>query len=240
MTGNRIAIRLVIPLCCLLPLAAQNKRAADEPTTLSVHGEATVSVEPDIAELDIGLLSQAQTSQAAADQNAAKSKQFVTQLQSLIAPGGINSVNLSINPNYRYPKEGGAGVVTGYTASNTVRITVRDLSQLRQVIETATQAGASSINRLTFDLKDEKAARTRALAQAASQAQSGAKALASSLNLHIGKLIRVEEVQPVVISPAREIEASALKDVMPDQAAIAPGTIQIHASVNLVYAAYER
>ena len=230
---------LVISLCCTLA-AAQNKRAADEPTTLFVHGEATVSVEPDIAELDIGVLSQAQTSQAAADQNAAKSKQLVAQLQRLVTPGDIKSVNLSINPNYRYPKDGGAAVVTGYTASNTVRVAVRDLSQLRKVIEAATQAGASSINRLTFDLKDEKAARARALAQAAGQAQSGAEALASSLKLRIGKLIRIEEVQPVVISPAREVEVSALQEAIPDQAAIAPGTIQIHASVNLVYAVSER
>ncbi len=224
-------------LCCLLPLAAQNKRAAEEPTTLLVHGEATVSVEPDIADLDVGVISQAQTSQAAAEQNAAKSKQFVAQLQRLIPPTAINSVNISINPNYRYPKDG-AAVVTGYTASNTIRIVVSDLLQLRSVIETATQAGASSINRLTFDLKDEKAARARALSQAAAQAQSGAEALASSLKLHLGKLTRVEEVQPVVISPAREVEVSALKEAAPDQGAIAPGTIQIHASVNLVYTAF--
>lgn len=227
-------------LCCLLPLAAQNKRAAEEPTTLSVHGEATVSVEPDIAELDIGVLSQAQTSQAAADQDSAKSRQLVAQLQHLVAPGDIKSVSVSVNPNYRYGKDGGTSVVAGYTASNTIRVAVRDLSQLRKVIDAATQAGASSINRLTFDLKDEKAARARALAQAATQAQSGAEALAASLKLRIGKLIRIEEVQPVVISPAREVEVSALQETAPNQSAIAPGTIQIHASVNLVYAVYER
>ncbi len=115
---------------------------------------------------------------------------------------------------------------------------MRDLTQLRKVIESATQAGASSINRLSFDLKDEQAARGRALAQAAAQARSGAEALASSLNLRIGKLIRIEEVQPVVISPAREVEVSTLKEAMSDQSTIAPGTIQVHTSVNLVYAVY--
>jgi uncharacterized protein len=113
---------------------------------------------------------------------------------------------------------------------------VRDISQLRKAIEPATRAGASSVDRLTFGLKDEKAARARALAQAADQAQSGAEALASSLKLGIGNLIRVEEVQPVVISPAREVDVSALKEPVPDQSTIAPGTIQINASVNLVYA----
>ena len=233
MLRNAFALLLFL----YLPVAAQNKRAGEEPTTLLVHGEATVSVEPDIAELDVGVISQAQTSQAAADQNVTKSKQFVTQLQRLIPSNAINSVSISINPNYRYPKDG-AAVITGYTASNTMRIIVNDLSQLRSVIETSTQAGASSINRLTFDLKDEKAARARALSQAAAQAQSSAEALASSLKLRLAKLTRVEEVQPVVISPAREVEVSALKEAAPDQAAIAPGTIQIHASVNLVYTAF--
>jgi uncharacterized protein len=229
---------LVTGLC--LPSSAQNKHATEEPTTLLVHGEATVSVESDIAELDVGVLAQAQTAQAAADQNATKAKQVVAVLQRLVASSDIKSVNLSVNPNYRYGKDGSAGVVTGFTASNTIRVTVRDLSQLRKVIEVATQSGASSINRLTFDLKDEKAARARALAEAAGQAQAGAEALASSLKLRIGKLTRIEEVQPVIISPAREVEASALQETFANQGTLAPGTIQIHASLNLIYAVYQR
>jgi hypothetical protein len=220
--------------------AQQSKRAAGQPATLSVHGEATVSVEPDIAELDVGLLSQGQTSHGAADQNTTKSKQFVAQLEQLVGQDNISSISLSVNPDYRYPKDGGAAAITGYTASNTFRLTIRDLSQLKNVIETATRAGAGSINRLTFDLKDEKAARARALAQAARQAQSGAEALASSLKMRMGRLIRIEEVQPVVISPAREIEAATLKEATLAQTTIAPGSIQIHASVNLVYAVYEK
>jgi uncharacterized protein len=235
-----MASRFLLIWVCCFSLAAQNKRAVDEPTTLLVHGEATVSVEPDIAELDVGVLTQGQTSQAATDDNATKAKQLVAELQRLVAPGDIKAVNFSVNPNYRYGKNGGAAELTGYTASNTVRAVIRDLSQLRKVIEAATQGGASSINRLTFDLKDEKSARARALADAAGQAQSGAEALASALNVRIGKLIRIEEVQPVVISPARELEVAALREAVSNQAAIAPGTIQIHASVNLVYAVNER
>jgi uncharacterized protein YggE len=235
-----VSRRLCAFLFLILPLSAQTKRASEQPITLLVHGEATVSVEPDIAELDIGVLSQGRTSGATSNENTSRTKNLVAELQRLISPGDIKSVNLSINPNYQYAKDGGTASITGYTAANTVRVTIRDLSQLRKLIEAATQAGASSINRLTFDLKDERAARARALAQAASQAQSSAEALVSTLKLHLGKLTRIEEVQPVVISPAREIEVSALKEPMPDQAAIAPGTIQIHASVNLVYGVAEK
>jgi hypothetical protein len=227
-------------LCSLLPLVAQNKRNTDEPTTMLVHGEAAVSMEPDIAELDIGVSSQGQTSQAATDQNTAKSRELSAQLQRLVNPADIKSVNFAVNPNYRYPKDGGATTITGYTANTALRITVRDLSQLRSVIEAATHVGASSIDRLAFDLKDEKAARALALARAADQARSGAEALAASLHLRLGKLIRIEEVQPVVISPAREVEVSALKEPMADPSVLAPGAIQIHTSVNLIYAAFEK
>jgi uncharacterized protein len=45
---------------------------AEAPTML-VHGEATVSVPPDIAQIDIGVISQAAVSEAAAQQNQKKS-----------------------------------------------------------------------------------------------------------------------------------------------------------------------
>lgn len=228
---------LLISICSLVPLWAQSNQTVREPAaTLTVHGEATVSAQPDIAEIDIGVVSQGPTSQAASDDNVARTKKVSSQLEQFVPPGDLKSINISVNPNYSYPKDGGSGVIKGYTASNTLRVTVRQISRLRKIIETATQAGASSINRLSFDLQDENAARARALSKAAGQAQSGAEALAASLKLTIGRLVRVEEVQPVVISPAREVEVSALKEPMVSNAAIEPGTIQIHASVNLVYA----
>jgi hypothetical protein len=57
----------------------------------------------------------------------------------------------------------------------------------RKVIDVATQAGANSVNRLTFALRDERA-----------------EALAVSVKGKLGRLLRVEEGQPVIISPARE------------------------------------
>lgn len=221
-----------LALCPFLLAAAQNS----EPTTLLVHGEAAVSVEPDIAELDLGVQTQAQTSQLAADQNDVKTKELVKGLYA----DDVKLINVSVNPNYRYAKDGGAASVTGYTAISTVRITIRDLSQLRAVIESATQGGASSVNRLAFDLKDEQAARGKALAQAAAQARSSAEALAAALHLKTGRLIHIEEVQPVVISPARELDVSAIKEAISQHSPIAPGSMQIHASVNLVYAVYAK
>jgi uncharacterized protein YggE len=202
---------------------------------MRVLGEATISIPPDVAEIDLSVITQAPESVAAAEQNTAQSNRLVQQLRGLLPSADIKTVNFSVNPNYRYPKDGGAPTILGYTANNTVRLELADLSLIRKVIDLAIKSGANNVNRLNFGVRDEKGARARALAEAADQARTGAEALAASLKMRLGRLLRVEEVQPVIVSPAREIDLSVAKGESEINAPIAPGNIQIHASVNLTF-----
>jgi uncharacterized protein len=227
-----IQMRFFLSLVLLAPLCAQETTRNSIPSIL-VHGEATVSANPDEANIDIGIVSQAPTSQAAADLNAKQSDTVMQALRALVPPSNVKTENFAVNPNYRYPKDGGAPTILGYTANNTVRVVLDDISKLRKVIDAATQAGASNVNRLTFTLHDEKAVRARALAEAARQAHAGAEALAVSLKVKLGRLLRVEEGQPVIVSPAREIELGKAEST--DQGPILPGNIEVHANVKLTF-----
>jgi uncharacterized protein YggE len=82
-------------------------------------------------------------------------------------------------------------------------------------------------------LRDENTVRARALARAADQARAGADALAASLKVKLGRLLRVEEGQPVVVSPAREFTLGKASSA--DLAPIAPGNIDVHANVDLTF-----
>jgi hypothetical protein len=223
---------------CALVASVVGGAAADNQTML-VHGEATVSVPPDLAQIDIGVISQAGTPELAAQQNQKKSAQLMERLRTMLPMFTLKTVSVAVNPNYRYPKEGSPQILA-YTAISTVRVNLTDLSLLGKVIDVATKAGASNVNRLTFGLRDEKNARGRALTEAAEQAHSGAESLASAFQLKLLKIRRVEEVQPVIIAPGREIEISPLNEESSSSSSLSPGSIQIHASVNVIYETSER
>ncbi len=224
--------RLLLLLICFPLLHAQDTEGGLARPSMRVHGEATISVEPDQAEVDIGVVTQAQTAQAATAQNSAKTNAVLEKLRAVAPSANIKTENFSVNPNFRYPKEG-EPTIQGYTANNTIRLLLNDLSRLREVINAALGAGATSVNRLNFTLRSEKEVRARALGEAADQAEAGAQALAGSLRVRLGRILQVEEGQPVIVSPAPEIDVGKAQST--DMSPISPGSIQIHANVNLTY-----
>jgi hypothetical protein len=224
---------ILILLACLTGVQAQETRSLNSLPSLRVHGQSTVSVHPDQAEIDIGVTTQGTTAKAASDQNAVRTNAVDHSLRELLPTATMETVNFSVNPNYRYPKDGGTPEVLGYSADNTVRVVLDDIAMLRQVIEVATKSGASNINRLDFTLRDEKPVRARALADAARQAQAGADALAASLKLKLGRLLLVEEGQPVIVSPARQVDLEKIRAT--NLTPISPGNIEVHADVDLTY-----
>ncbi len=205
----------------------------NSPPYVRVHGEATVSAEPDQAQIDIGVVTQGATAQAASDANSKQANSVIDQLKAAAPGATIKTVNLSVNPNYRYAKEGGTPTILGYTANNTVRMELNDTSLVRKVIDAATKSGANNVNRLNFTLKDEKPFRGRALGDAATQARSSAESLAESLHLKLGRVLQVEEGQPVIISPARQVEFARAESST--ETPISPGNIDVHASVNITF-----
>jgi uncharacterized protein YggE/ABC-type multidrug transport system ATPase subunit len=223
----------IIILTFMAPSGAQAGEQEEKAATLRVHGEATLFVEPDQVELDIGVVTQAGNAKAATDQNSGESRRVVQQLSAEFPSTSIKNINFSVNPNYRYP-EGGPAAITGYTANNTVRLLLGDVSRLQSVVDIAIKAGASSINRINFSLRDEASVRWgRALAKAAGQAKSAADALAASLELKLTRLESVEEGQPVIVSPPREITFEKLQST--NLTTISPGAIDVHADVDLTY-----
>jgi uncharacterized protein len=227
-------LRWVSVLALDIPLLAQQVQLPPAVPYIRVYGEATISAQPDRMQMDVGVISQGATSQAAAEANAKQSNAVVEQLRKLVPAANIKTINLSINPNYHYSTDGAPPAILGYTANNTVRLELDDLNALRAVIDAATRSGANNVNRVTFALRDESQARSEALSRAADRARTGAQALAQRMKVKLGRVLSIEEEQPVIVAPGRQVELAASgKSGAAEVPVVEPGTIEVHASVRL-------
>jgi uncharacterized protein YggE len=212
-------------------VAAQTKDERLRPPSITVSGDATVTARPDRVQIDIGVITQAETADAASSDNRKKADAVLAQLRSALGAGAdIKTASFSISPKYSYPKDGGQPTIAGYTATNVVRVRTEDLSQVGKLIDLSTQSGANLIQQIQFSLKDERAVRTEALKEAAAQARSKAQAIASALDLRITRILYVDESSPVVIP--RVYQASAMRTAAAPTP-IEPGTIDVRATISL-------
>ncbi len=201
-----------------------------QPPAIATVGESIVTARPDRARIDVGVVTQANTSQAAVSQNAQKLEETMKRLRALLGSNAdIKTVSYSLQPNYRYPKEGGEPTISGYTATNIIRVTLDDLTKVGEVIDTASGAGANRVQSLQFTLKDDQEIQAQALREAAIRARKKADALASALGVRTVRILNVtESSQPVY--PVRDVAfARAEAATTP----IEPGMIEVRAIVSL-------
>ncbi len=201
------------------------------PPFIRTIGEATVKARPDQMRVDVGVVTQASTAQAAGSQNAARVEAVLRELRRVAGPNAeIRTAGYALEPNYRAPKPGGAPEISGYTARNTVEVTTGDLAGAGALIDAAMQAGANNIQRLEFTLKDRRAARAQALREAALRARADAETIAAALGVKIVRVLAAEEggeppIRPMMMGMAR-MEAAA-------PTPIEPGTVDVRATVSL-------
>ena len=226
-------LRLAASVSLALALLGSQARAqAQNPplSTIRVTGEGSVTARPDRVEVDLGVVTRGSTAQQAATENARVLSNVLAALRRALGPKPtIETISYALYPDYQYPQNGGDPKITGYTATNLVRVTQDDLRNVGAVLDTATRAGANRVERIRFSLKDENPVKAQALRIAALEARAKAATLASALGLQIARIHSVEEVGPA----ARPLFELALARGSAPTTPILPGSIETSATVTL-------
>jgi len=126
------------------------------PAMISVTGEATISVAPDLAQIDGGVTSEAKTAREAAEaNNAAMGKVLLALKGAGIEEKDFQTSRLSLQPESAPNRSGGgAPTIVGYRASNRVTVRLRDVSKLAGVIDAMVGAGANDIGGISFKVSN--------------------------------------------------------------------------------------
>lgn len=201
--------------------------------TVTSQGSGTSSASPDIAEMNFGVMVQDQDAQTALDKASKTADAIAAAVKKAgVKAEDIQTANVSLYPQQDY-REGKAPVILGYEASISVRVKLRDLGSVGDVIVAATGAGANTVGGPSFTLEDDQKAREDAIADAVDDARVRAEAMAKAAGKKVGAVIAISETG-VSIPPIYYGERSAAADVAAS-VPIEPGQLDVSATVTVVF-----
>lgn len=171
---------------------AQAAEAADLPV-ISVDGEGSARLAPDMATISVGVTTIEKNAAEAQSKNAIAMDSVAGAIKALgVEDKDIQTQNFSFRPNYEY-KNGGERRVTGYTANNTLTVKTYDVNLVGKIIDAALKNGATNISSLDFGLKDDGALEREALRLAVANARLKASSIAHALGHEIVGIKSVSE-----------------------------------------------
>jgi uncharacterized protein YggE len=202
-----------------------------EKNFVRASADATVTAEPNRAQIAIGVRTQAATAKAAAQQNAVQTSEVLKSMKSILgSKGKVQTRGYSISPHYE--STGTSNRQSGYETSNTVEVTVDDLTLLPQLIDASSGSGANSMGGISFSLKDDSTQRLQALAEASKKAKAAAEAMAQALNLRVVGVASAEAGMGG--SPIRPMmQSMVMSSYKAAPTPIESGTLDIHATATV-------
>jgi uncharacterized protein YggE len=227
-----VAIVLISAIAVIRPPAIQTIGQTPAPKTLQVTGVGTVTAAPDQAVLVLAVQTQAVSATQAAGDNAAAMTKVMEALGSIgLDKNSIETVSYTLSPVYENnPDQTTPSKIIGYSAINTIQVTIQDFSLVGKAIDAAVSAGANEVQGIMFTFSNAKLAtlQKQALGQAIQDADGQARAMASSLGVSI--------VGPISVTPGFNFQPNYQRLSASSQPTpIQPGTLQVTATVQVTY-----
>ena len=233
-----IGTLLILTLtACDVNIASEVLSSSTTDRTIYVTGSGSVTGEPDIATLDLGVSVEQETVAEAREEAASAMTALIASLKANnVAEKDIKTENFSIHPQYDYTDNG--RILRGYRVNNTVRAKIRELATLSDVIDAAAGAGGNSIviNSIQFMIDDTTPLQTQARSLAVKDAEAKAQTLAEASGVTLGEPITITESTyfegpPIPFATAE----AAFDDAARTSTPIVAGELTVTVNVTVVY-----
>jgi uncharacterized protein YggE len=166
---------------------------ATDGTLLNISAQGEAKRVPDIATMSTGVVTRAPDANAAMRANAEQMAKVVAAIKAAgIADKDVQTSGINLNPSYQY-RENQPPTITGYEASNTVSIVVRDIAKLGKILDTLASVGANQINGPSFDVDKKDEALDEARRKAVASAQARADMYAKTLGMKVRRIVSISE-----------------------------------------------
>ena len=233
------------------------------PATISFSGHGEVTATPDIANIYFTISKDGATVKAAQASVATVEKSALDILKSKgVADKDIKTADASFNPKYEY-KQGacpiipmGAGaagvtvspsspyycppgkqVLTGYTASESITVKVRNTDSVGDIMQALGTTGVTNLSGPDFAIDNPDALQEQAREKAIDDAKAKAKVLAKDLGVSLGKISSFSDNgQPYPVMYSAKNSAMSVGAVPAAAPAVIPaGQNTISSDVTITY-----
>jgi len=229
-------------------LAAENFGRPSTPATdtITVQGDGKATLPPDVARISFTVEN---TAVAVADAQAATTKQTNAALDFVkkqgVADKDVTTLSYNIAPQYSYPNPCVSGVfcpaysgspkVTGYQVSETIQVTMHDLTAVGALLGGLGKLSVQNISGPSFTLDDATAGYDAARADAITKAKTQATLLAKQLDVHLGKIVNFSESSNDIRYPMYSMGAGVTSAKAESTPNIRTGENTYNASVSITY-----
>lgn len=226
-------------LCLVLPGAV----AAEETVLrqISVSGQGSVVLPPDMATVTLGVQVEAKTEAGAMDEASIRMGIVLEEFAAReIAQTDIRTTGVRLTPRYHRTQNSGIDFtkVDGYSSTATITVKIRDINSVGAVLAAVVGDGANMVQGINFGLQDDAGARDRARRRAVAEAIRLAALYVDAADAKLGPVLRMsdgsggDQYRP-------NIEMMAMDSVVRSSAQVpvpvAPGEITVRSSINMTF-----
>jgi uncharacterized protein YggE len=187
-----LAVAILIVQAVAVPQPAQAQEAPDR-RTITVNGVGTVSITPDTAYVRVGVdVVNASLSEALSSARTGMEAVMAALTEAGIAPEDIATDQYSVFREDRFDPASNASSNV-FRVINIVRVTVRNIDQVADILNAAVDAGANAINSVDFGALDVRPTETSARTLALDDARARATELAAAVGGTLGEVISIQE-----------------------------------------------
>lgn len=234
-------------------LSSKNFASSGVDSTITLSGHGEIKASPDIASFYFSITKEAKTVKEAQDMVAEIEGKVLASLKdNKIEDKDIKTENASFYPKYEYkydsasltpctqygcPPRTGKSVITGYEATESITVKVRDLDSVGKVMQDLGAVGVSNLNGPNFSIDDEDGLKAEARKKAIDDAKEKAKVLAGDLGVRLGKVVNFNEsgnYYPVYAKGAMAMD-SMMTESAPAPATLPQGENTISSDVTITY-----
>jgi uncharacterized protein YggE len=232
---HRMMYRIALAsLALVLATTLLDAQSVDQRRTISVTGEATMDVQPDNAEIRIGVVTEGMDITKIKADNDRRVRAIFDALQRIgIAKKDIATTRLQISPVYEYTS--GRRNLVKYQMQNAVTITLTKLDNVEAVVNEAVASGGNTLDQLTFLRSNSEQLRDSLQIEAARNARTRADALAGALGAKVLRPVSIsgnthDNGGNFIVRGARSRNDDAMQSTP-----VSGGTLDLSATVDVIF-----